>query len=98
MLRVFMIILVCIQLLVPTGLYWNQSKGIARASSAVQSGYSELAPQMLPGLKSKVEVFEDEQGVPHIFAKKSSDVFFMQGFLHARDRFFQMDVMRRTAE
>jgi penicillin G amidase len=94
MLRVLLLAVIFIQLLFPTGMASVKNY----KQQAVYSGYTELQPQTIPGLKAKVELFEDELGVPHIFAKKSSDVFFMQGFLHARDRFFQMDVQRRTAE
>jgi penicillin amidase len=39
----------------------------------------------------------DDLGVPHIYAGSDHDVFFMQGYVHARDRFFQMDASRRVA-
>ena len=50
----------------------------------------------LPGLISPVEVHFDEHGVPHIRARTEADVFRAQGYCHARDRFFQMDMMRRV--
>ncbi|MEN8183413.1 MAG: penicillin acylase family protein [Myxococcota bacterium] len=40
----------------------------------------------------------DELGVPHVFAHTDLDAFRVQGYLHARDRFFQMDVNRRAAD
>lgn len=58
----------------------------------------ELNPEAIKGLVAKVEVIEDKLGTPHLFAKNLKDVYFMQGMLHARDRFFQMDVMRRTID
>lgn len=58
----------------------------------------ELIPQMVSGLAAKTTIIEDEAGIPHIFATKTKDLFFMQGFLHARDRFFQMDVSRRSID
>jgi len=48
----------------------------------------------LAGLKSPVEVLRDEWGVPHIYAASSHDLFFAQGYLHAQDRFWQMDFWR----
>ncbi len=36
--------------------------------------------------------------MPHVFARSLADAVRVQGYLHARDRFFQMDVLRRTAE
>ncbi len=52
----------------------------------------------LDGLSSSVEVIRDQWGVPHIYAQTQSDVFFAQGFVHAQDRLFQMELNRRTAQ
>jgi len=49
----------------------------------------------LDGLRRPVEVLRDRWGVPHIYAQTEEDVFFAQGFVHAQDRLFQMDVNRR---
>ena len=47
------------------------------------------------GLRAAVEMRVDRWGVPHIYAKSASDVFFAQGFNAARDRLFQIDLWRR---
>ncbi|NDC78932.1 MAG: penicillin acylase family protein, partial [Chitinophagia bacterium] len=49
----------------------------------------------LPGLKAPVEVVFDEFAVPHIQAQDEEDLFMAFGYLHARDRLFQMEVIRR---
>jgi penicillin amidase len=49
----------------------------------------------LPGLQDRVQVIRDRWGVPHIYAGTSQDLFFAQGFVHAQDRFFQMEFSRR---
>lgn len=49
----------------------------------------------LPGLKSNVEVYRDSYGVPHIYADSTHDLFFAQGYVHAQDRFWQMEFWRR---
>ena len=51
----------------------------------------------LPGLLQKVELIRDVDGIPHIIAKNEHDLFFMQGWAHAEDRLFQMDLTRRRA-
>jgi len=51
----------------------------------------------LPGLLGEVTVVRDRFGVPHISARNDHDVYFMQGYVHAGDRFFQMDASRRQA-
>ncbi len=49
----------------------------------------------LEGLSAPVEIFRDRYGVPHIYARTSEDLFFAQGFVHAQDRFWQMEFWRR---
>lgn len=51
----------------------------------------------LKGLLENVEVLRDEWGVPHIYASNLHDLFFAQGFVHAQDRLFQLELNRRTA-
>jgi penicillin G amidase len=51
--------------------------------------------EYLPGIRERVTVVRDIFGVPHITASNDHDVYFMMGYMHAQDRFFQMDVMRR---
>jgi penicillin amidase len=67
-------------------------------TKAQETNNIELNPEIIKELAAKVEVTEDKFGIPHIFAKNLKDLYFMQGMLHARDRFFQMDVMRRTID
>ncbi|HJU73901.1 MAG TPA: penicillin acylase family protein, partial [Gemmatimonadaceae bacterium] len=50
------------------------------------------------GLRRPVEVRYDRWGVPHIYARNQSDLFFAQGWVAARDRLFQMEMWRRHAE
>lgn len=47
------------------------------------------------GLDGRVEVIRDRWGVPHVYAGSTRDVFFAQGFVHAQDRFCQMELDRR---
>src|SRR5699024_8893766 len=50
----------------------------------------------LPGLRAEVTVQRDAQGVPHIYAQTSADLFRAQGYVHAQDRFFEMDYRRHV--
>ena len=54
-------------------------------------------PLPAPGLDSAVKVIRDVDGIPHIIGNSEHDVVFVQGYLHAQDRFFQMDASRRQA-
>ena len=49
-------------------------------------------PFHLAGLSSPVRVARDSNGIPHIYAKNDHDAYFMQGYIQAQDRFFQMDI------
>ncbi|MFZ1268402.1 MAG: penicillin acylase family protein, partial [Anaerolineae bacterium] len=64
-------------------------------------GRRRLAPingtLSLPGLTAPVEIIRDRWGVPHIYAANDHDVFFAQGFVHAQDRLWQMELNRRLA-
>ncbi len=51
----------------------------------------------LAGLDGPVSVIRDPNAVPHIFAGSRRDAYRALGYVHAQDRFFQMDFMRRTA-
>lgn len=51
----------------------------------------------LDGLSAPVEVLRDRWGVPHIYAQNLRDLAFAQGFVHAQDRLWQMELNRRTA-
>src|SRR5882762_3479759 len=50
-----------------------------------------------PGLRSAVRITRDSRGVPTIEATDRLDLAYATGFLHAQDRYFQMDVSRRLA-
>lgn len=51
----------------------------------------------IPGLQAKVDITLDADGIPRITAQNEHDAAAALGFLHARDRLFQMDLMRRAA-
>lgn len=51
----------------------------------------------LAGLKAPVQVRYDESGVPHIRAENEADLYRALGYVHAQDRLFQMEILRRLA-
>jgi penicillin amidase len=51
----------------------------------------------LKGLNGPVDVVRDRWGVPHISAHEIDDAVFAQGYCHAQDRLWQMDLSRRLA-
>ncbi|MEV8173083.1 penicillin acylase family protein [Microbacterium sp. NPDC079176] len=50
----------------------------------------------LDGLQAEVTVQRDASGIPTITADSSHDLFYAQGFVHAQDRFFEMDFRRHV--
>jgi penicillin G amidase len=67
--------------------------GAVFARRSVPATGGELA---LPGLDAPVEVLRDEHGIPTIVASTSDDLFRAQGFVHAQDRFWEMDFRRHV--
>jgi penicillin amidase len=51
----------------------------------------------LPGLSAPVAITFDRNGIPFIRAASDTDAAEALGYLHARDRLFEMDLMRRAA-
>jgi penicillin amidase len=51
----------------------------------------------LEELRNPVEVIRDKWGINHIYAANTHDLFFMQGYLAAKDRLFQFEIWRRQA-
>ncbi len=54
--------------------------------------------ERLPGLSSEARVWRDAYGVPHIFAGSMDDAARALGYLHASERMFQMDILRRVGQ
>ena len=50
-----------------------------------------------PGLSAPVTIERDALGVPTLYGRARDDVAYGTGFVHAQDRFFQMDLLRRVA-
>jgi penicillin amidase len=62
---------------------------------SLQPQYSGRVP--LAGLHEAVEVIFDPYGIPHIYGQNEEDVYFALGYVHTRERLFQMEMMRRVA-
>ena len=52
---------------------------------------------IVAGLEDSVEVIFDLYGIPHIYGQSETDVYLALGYVHARDRLFQMEILRRVA-
>lgn len=54
--------------------------------------------EAVPGIGDSVVVLWDSLEVPHVVARSDSDAFAALGYLHARDRLWEMDLLRHAAE
>ena len=65
----------------------------ALAQSEMPNGhFTKLTGMLQPGM-----ITREANGIPHVFAFNKHDLLFLNGWLHAQDRFFQMDMNRRQA-
>src|ERR1700738_4740911 len=85
---IFGLLLLLFLLIAVLGLVW----GTLSASLPTLDGDLEAA-----GLQRPVEVERDALGIPTIRGKNRKDIAYATGFVHAQDRFFQMDTLRRRA-
>lgn len=83
--RIFVGIIVFLGLLFAIGYLW------LRSSKPQYTGEMSI-----PGIGQSVEVYFDDFGVPHIYAENKHDLYVAFGYLHAQDRLFQMEMMRRA--
>ncbi len=71
-----------------SGLHAEERNG----SSSPYSGTENLK-----GLSDSVVVYWDERGMPHIYAHNEHDLYMATGYVTARERLWQMDLVRRSA-
>jgi hypothetical protein len=50
----------------------------------------------LPGLGADVSVLRDDSGIPHLYGDSITDLARAQGYVHAQERFFEMDLRRHV--
>ena len=73
----------------PVGKFLSPQHGFWQNAEPVDRDFS--AKIQVPGLKEKAEVYLDDRLVPHVFASNESDLYFIQGYLHAKFRLWQME-------
>ena len=79
----------------PIGKFFSPAQGFWH-NAEKQNSITYSAAQ-LKDLKSSVTVQFDDRLVPHIFAKNEEDLYFMQGYITAQHRLWQMDMQTRVA-
>ena len=82
----FLLVLGVVVVLVLSSLFWARWR-----FSPTYSG-----DWILPGLNKETEVLYDTYGIPHIYANTMADAYLILGYVHAQERLFQMEMMRRV--
>ena len=80
---------------VPLGALLSPHEGIWQNAEAVDA--DQGGDFRFPELKGKVDVYFDARLVPHVFADKEEDAYFVQGYIHARHRLWQMEFQTHAA-
>jgi penicillin amidase len=80
----FGIILLALVVLIGVFLGYTITRSFPQTSGVVR----------LAGLQSSVEIIRDANGIPHLYADSVHDLFMAQGYVHAQERFYQMDFWR----
>ncbi|MDR6866974.1 penicillin amidase [Microbacterium resistens] len=63
----------------------------------IQRSFPQTAGELdIDGLQAQVTVQRDDRGIPTITAENAHDLFLAQGFVHAQDRFWEMDFRRHV--
>ncbi|WP_127141778.1 penicillin acylase family protein [Flagellimonas marinaquae] len=83
-------------LLVLAGLLLLVIIGVALFINSLKPDYE--GEKSLPGLSGEVNTYFDPYGIPHIYAENEADALKALGYVHAQDRLWQMELLRRVAK
>jgi penicillin G amidase len=73
--------------------------GVIFAYSVLRSSLPQYEGEIeVEGINNNVTIYRDELGRPHIYASNIEDLFFGQGYAHAQDRLWQMELHRRAGQ
>jgi len=79
----------------PLGKFLSPQHGFWQNAEPANADFN--ADLKFPGLKGRVNVYFDERLVPHVFADNDEDLYFVQGYLHAKFRLFEMELQTMYA-
>ncbi len=77
------------------GYFLSPQHGFWKNAEKIDAGFD--ASIVAKDLKGNVDVYMDDRLVPHIYADNDEDAYFVQGYLHAKFRLWQMDFQTRVA-
>src|SRR5882757_6743226 len=73
----------------PLGKFLSPQHGFWQNAEPVGKNYGEELS--LPGLKDRASVYFDQYLIPHVYANSEADACYIQGYLHAKFRLWQME-------
>src|SRR5918993_3331824 len=79
----------------PLGRFLSPQQGFWQNAEPVDYDYNES--HSFAALNDKADVYIDDRLVPHVFAQNEEDVYFIQGYIHARFRLWQMEFQTMAA-
>lgn len=79
----------------PLGGFLSPQEGFWQNAEPTDQDYTMTL--RLPPLKEQAEVYFDDRLVPHVFAQNDEDLYFIQGYLHAKFRLWQMEFQTHAA-
>lgn len=79
----------------PLGSFLNMQEGIWQNAEPVDYDFTENLS--IKGISGEVNVYLDERLVPHVFAEQENDAYFVQGYIHAKNRLWQMEFQTHAA-
>jgi penicillin amidase len=79
----------------PLGKLLSPQHGVWQNAEPVDQDFT--ANLSFPQLAGKVNVYFDDRLVPHIFAEQENDAYFVQGYIHAKFRLWQMELQTHAA-
>jgi len=77
------------------GEFLSPQHGFWQNAEAIDKEYNQ--DLQVPGLKDPAEIYLDDRLVPHIFAGSEADAYYLQGYIHARFRLWQMEFQAYAA-
>jgi penicillin G amidase len=79
----------------PLGEFLSPQHGFWQNAEPIDRDFGQ--DLQLPGLKNPAEIYLDDRLVPHIFAGNESDAYYLEGYLHAKFRLWQMEFQTYAA-
>ena len=80
---------------IPLGKFLSVQEGIWQNAESTNHDFTD--DLQLKGINGKVDVYLDDRLVPHVFADQENDAYFVQGYLHAKFRLWQMEFQTLAA-